>query len=151
MRTAASAAAVPAAWFALLVGVPSVLVGDGWEPWQVGLLLVPSAVVALFVPRVAGPLLDRIGSGPSLAVAGAIASVALVIAAVGAWVVAPVVLAAAARVSRPAVATAARTWRSLMERSRSSVGRSAGTSEPFVRTPCKVAERCATFTVSQDS
>jgi MFS family permease len=44
---------------------------------------------------VAGPLLDRIGSGPSLAVAGVIASVALVLAAAGAWAVAPVVLAAA--------------------------------------------------------
>ena len=95
VRSALAAAAVPAAWFALLIAVPAVLVHDGWEAWQVGLLLVPSAVVALFVPRVAGPLLDRIGSGPSLAVAGTIASVALVIAAVGAWVVAPVVLAVA--------------------------------------------------------
>jgi MFS family permease len=95
VRSALAAAAVPAAWFALLIAVPAVLVHDGWEPWQVGLLLVPSAVVALFVPRVAGPLLDRIGSGPSLGVAGVIASAALVIAAVGAWVVAPVVLAVA--------------------------------------------------------
>jgi MFS family permease len=95
VRSALAAAAVPAAWFALLIAVPAVLVHDGWEPWQVGLLLVPSAVVALFVPRVAGPLLDRIGSGPSLAVAGVIASAALVIAAVGAWVDAPVVLAGA--------------------------------------------------------
>jgi predicted MFS family arabinose efflux permease len=95
VRSALAAAAVPAAWFALLIAVPAVLVHHGWEPWQVGLLLVPSALVALFVPRVAGPLLDRVGSGPSLAVAGLIASVALVIAAVGAWVVAPVVLAAA--------------------------------------------------------
>jgi MFS family permease len=95
VRSALAAAAVPAAWFALLIAVPAVLVHDGWEPWQVGLLLVPSAAVALFVPRVTGPLLDRIGSGPSLAVAGVIASVALVLAAAGAWAVAPVVLAAA--------------------------------------------------------
>jgi MFS family permease len=95
VRSALAAAAVPAAWFALLIAVPAVLVHDGWEPWQVGLLLVPSAAVALFVPRVTGPLLDRIGSGPSLAVAGVIASVALVLAAAGAWAVAPVVLSAA--------------------------------------------------------
>jgi hypothetical protein len=95
VRSALAAAAVPAAWFALLIAVPAVLVHDGWQAWQVGLLLVPSAVVALVVPRVAGSLLDRIGSGPSLAVAGVVASVALVLAAVGAWVVAPVPLAVA--------------------------------------------------------
>ncbi|MGA8258371.1 MAG: MFS transporter, partial [Nocardioides sp.] len=38
MRSALAAAAVPAAWFALLVAVPTVLVDHGWEPWQVGLL-----------------------------------------------------------------------------------------------------------------
>ncbi len=43
VRSALAAAAIPAAWFAQLVAVPAVLVGDGWEPYQVGLLLVPSA------------------------------------------------------------------------------------------------------------
>ncbi|MBB6628555.1 MFS transporter [Nocardioides sp. KIGAM211] len=95
VRSALAAAAVPAAWFALLIAVPAVLVGDGWQAWQVGLLLVPSALVALGVPRVAGPLLDRIGSGPSLAVAGVIASVALVLASFGAAIVSSVVLGVA--------------------------------------------------------
>lgn len=95
VRSALAAAAVPAAWFALLIAVPAVLVGDGWQAWQVGLLLVPSAAVAVFVPRVAGPLLDRVGSARSLATAGVVASVALVIASVGALEVAPVVLAVA--------------------------------------------------------
>ena len=71
VRSALAAAAVPASWFAMLVGVPAVLLAEGWEAWQVGLLLVPSAVVALFVPRVAGPLLIRVGAASSLAIAGA--------------------------------------------------------------------------------
>ncbi|WKN48024.1 MFS transporter [Nocardioides sp. Arc9.136] len=95
VRSAVAAAAVPAAWFGLLVSVPAVLVHDGWQAWQVGLLLVPSAVIALFVPRVAGPLLTRIGGPAALAVAGVIASVALVLAAVGTALVSPVVLAVA--------------------------------------------------------
>ena len=44
VRSALAAGAVPAAWFALLIAVPAVLVGRGWEPWQVGVALVPSAV-----------------------------------------------------------------------------------------------------------
>ncbi|HEU4810991.1 MAG TPA: MFS transporter, partial [Nocardioides sp.] len=95
VRSAVAAAAVPAAWFALLIAVPAVLVRHGWEPWQVGLALVPSAAVALVVPRLAGPLLARIGAPRSLAVAGVTASVALVIAALGAAAVSAVVLVVA--------------------------------------------------------
>ena len=43
VRSALAAAAVPAAWFALLIAVPAVLLGNGWEPWHVGLALLPSA------------------------------------------------------------------------------------------------------------
>lgn len=93
VRSALAAAAVPAAWFALLVGVPAVLVQEGWEAWQVGLLLVPSAAVALGVPRLAGPLLIRVGATRSLAIAGVVASLALVLAAVGTALLLPVVLA----------------------------------------------------------
>ena len=95
VRSAVAAAAVPASWFALLIAVPAVLVHAGWEAWQVGLLLVPSALVAVLVPRVAGPLLDRIGAAPSLAVSGVIASVALGLAALGSSVTSPPVLAVA--------------------------------------------------------
>jgi MFS family permease len=94
VRSAAAAAAVPAAWFALLVGVPAVLVAEGWEAWQVGVLLLPSAAVALGVPRFVGPLLTRIGPARSLAVSGVVASVALLLAAAGTALVAPVLLAA---------------------------------------------------------
>ena len=62
VRSALAAAAIPAAWFAQLVAVPAVLVADGWEPYQVGLLLVPSAGVALLVPRVTSGLCPA--SGP---------------------------------------------------------------------------------------
>ena len=83
VRSAVAAAAVPAAWFGLLIAVPAVLVADGWEPWQVGLLLVPSALVAMVVPRITGPLLSRIGPSRSLAVSASGASVALLVAAFG--------------------------------------------------------------------
>lgn len=85
VRSAVAASAVPAAWFALLIALPAVLLGDGWEAWQVGLAMVPSALVALCVPRVAGPMLIRIGPGRSLVVSGLVASTALVVATVGAW------------------------------------------------------------------
>lgn len=95
VRSALAASAVPAAWFGQLIAVPAVLVRDGWEPWQVGLLLVPSALVALAVPRVAGPLLERIGPAASLAVAGITASLALLVAGVGAALDVAAVLAVA--------------------------------------------------------
>ncbi len=84
VRSALAAMAIPAAWFALLIAVPAVLVGGGWEPWQVGLLMVPSAVVGLATPRFAGPLLVRIGGAFTLAVSGVLVSVAMMVAAVGA-------------------------------------------------------------------
>jgi len=83
VRSALAAAAVPAAWFAMLVGVPAVMLDAGWEAYEVGFLLLPSAVVALFVPRVAGPLLIRVGAVRALAIAGVVASSALVLAAAG--------------------------------------------------------------------
>lgn len=95
VRGAFAAAAIPAAWFALLVGVPAVLLGDGWEPYEVGLVLLPSAAIALFVPRFAGPLLTSIGTVWSLAVSSVVATVALVIAAVGAALISWPLLAVA--------------------------------------------------------
>ncbi|HET8960009.1 MFS transporter, partial [Nocardioides sp.] len=99
VRSAVAAAAVPAAWFAQLVGVPVVLVGHGWEPWQVGTLLLPSAAFALWVPRHVGPLLERYGAARCLTMAGWIAAASLVLAAVGtalpaAWALVPAVILA---------------------------------------------------------
>jgi hypothetical protein len=87
VRSAVAAAAVPASWFALLIAVPAVLVNDGWEPWQVGVALLPSAVVGLAAPKIASPLLDRLGGSTSLLVAGLTAAVAMLVAALGAYVV----------------------------------------------------------------
>lgn len=95
VRSALAASAVPAAWFGQLIAVPAVLVHDGWEPWQVGLLLVPSAMVAVAVPRVAGPLLERVGPAASLAVAGVTASIALLVAGLGAALDVAAILAVA--------------------------------------------------------
>jgi MFS family permease len=95
VRSAVAAGAVPAAWFALLIAVPVVLVGDGWEPWQVGVALLPSAVTGLLAPRIASPLLNRIGPTPALALAALVAAVALGVAALGAAWVSAVLLVAA--------------------------------------------------------
>ncbi len=93
LRHAAAGASVPAAWFALLVAVPAVLLADGWEPWQVGLVLVPSAVVALLVPRLTGSLMVAYGPTRAMGFAAVLSAVALAIAAAGAALVWPVLLA----------------------------------------------------------
>jgi hypothetical protein len=95
VRSALSSAAIPAAWFALLIAVPAVLIGHGWQPVQVGLVLLPSVATGLLAPLVAGPLLARIGPSAALAGAGAVAAVALGIAAWGAGVDSVVLLVVA--------------------------------------------------------
>ncbi len=85
IRSALAAGAIPAAWFALLIAVPAVLVGVGWEPWQVGVALVPSAVTGLMTPRFAAPLLSRVGPTRSLGLAALISAAALALAALGAY------------------------------------------------------------------
>ena len=84
VRSALAASAVPAAWFALLIAVPAVLAGEGWTPLGVGLALVPSALTGFLAPRVAGPLLARLGPAWSLVTSGITAAVALSVAALGA-------------------------------------------------------------------
>lgn len=93
LRKAAAGASVPAAWFALLVAVPTALIAEGWEPWQVGMLLVPSAVIALFVPRITGPLMEAVGPTRSLAFAAITAAVSLGFAALGVALLWPALLA----------------------------------------------------------
>jgi MFS family permease len=84
VRSALAASAVPAAWFALLIAVPAVLAAEGWTPLQVGLALVPSALTGFLAPRLAGPLLARLGPARSLVASGVTAAVALGVAALGA-------------------------------------------------------------------
>ena len=84
VRSALAASCVPAAWFALLIAVPAVLAARGWTPLEVGLALIPSAVTGFVAPRLAGPLLVRLGAARSLVVSGGTAALALVLAALGA-------------------------------------------------------------------
>jgi MFS family permease len=95
VRSALAAGAVPGAWFALLIAVPAVLVARGWEPWQVGVALLPSAVTGLLAPRAAGPLLVRLGPTRSLGLAALIAAVALAVASLGAFAGSAVLLVTA--------------------------------------------------------
>ncbi|SEB67110.1 Major Facilitator Superfamily protein [Nocardioides exalbidus] len=84
VRTAVSASSIPASWFALLIATPAVLLAEGWEAWQVGVAMVPSAAIALTVPRLVGPMLRRIGPGRSVGAAALVASGAILLAALGA-------------------------------------------------------------------
>ena len=84
VRSALAASCVPAAWFALLIAVPAVLAVRGWTPLEVGLALVPSAVTGFVAPKLAGPLLVRLGPTRSLVTSGGTAALALLLAAGGA-------------------------------------------------------------------
>ena len=95
VRSAAAAAAIPAAWFALLVAIPIVLLGLGWAPWQVGLALVPSGVVSLLMPRLAGPVVAKVSAANALLFSAAVAAVSLLVAAVGAALEIPAVIVVA--------------------------------------------------------
>lgn len=95
VRSSLAAAAVPAAWFAHLIAVPAVMVPHGWEPWEVGLLLVPSAAIACVMPRTAGRLLARLGPTRSLGLSAVAASLALLVVAIGTELVVPPLLVAA--------------------------------------------------------
>lgn len=92
VRSAVAAAGIPASWFALLVAVPAALVARGWESWQIGLLLLPSAVVALVMPRGAGWLLARVGPARSLVVSCAISVASLIATLLGIQYVSPPLL-----------------------------------------------------------
>jgi len=84
VRSALCSSAVPAAWFALLIAVPAVLVDRGWSPLNVGLVLVPSAVTGILAPKLAAPVLVRLGAARSLALSAGVAALALLVAAAGA-------------------------------------------------------------------
>ncbi len=92
LRSAFAAAAIPAGWFALLVAVPLVLAARGWSPLGIGLVLVPSALLALLMPYVTGRVLPRWGADRTLAVTCPVTVAALLVAALGAAIGAPVLL-----------------------------------------------------------
>ena len=93
VRSAFAAAAVPAAWFALLIAIPAVLLAEGWQAWQVGLTLLPSGLISLAMPRFTGPLLHRLGPARSLVVATALSTGALLVGGIGAGLAqAPIII-----------------------------------------------------------
>ena len=94
LRAALAGASVPAAWFALLIAIPAALDDRGWTTLQVGLALVPSAVVGLLGGRVSGPVLDRLGSRATLAGGALLAAVSLLAAAAAVGAGWPAVMAA---------------------------------------------------------
>jgi MFS family permease len=95
LRSAFATAAVPASWFALLLGVPLTAASWGWSPLRTGLLLVPSAAVGFVSPRLARAVIDRVGPARAIALACPAAVVALLVAAVGGAAASPVLLSAA--------------------------------------------------------
>lgn len=95
LRSAFAAAAVPASWFALLVGVPLTAARWGWTPLQIGLLTVPAAVVGFVSPWFTRQVLGRLSAQRSIAAACPIAVGSLLVAAAAAAVESPVLLAVA--------------------------------------------------------
>ncbi|KRB77791.1 hypothetical protein ASE01_06250 [Nocardioides sp. Root190] len=93
VRSALSAASLPAAWFASLIAMPAVLLDHGWEPYQVGLLLLPSVALSVVLPRIAGAVIAAFGPVRAIGIAAAVASVAMLICALGAELANPTLLA----------------------------------------------------------
>jgi MFS family permease len=95
LRSAFAAAAVPASWFALLLGVPLAAASWGWTPLATGTLLVPAAVIGFVSPPIARRLLARLGGLRCIALACPTAVVALLLAGLGGAAASPVLLAVA--------------------------------------------------------
>lgn len=95
LRSAFAAAAVPASWFALLLGVPLAAASWGWSPLATGTLLLPAAVVGFASPPIARRLLTRLGGRRTIALACPTAVIALLVAALGGVLESPWLLALA--------------------------------------------------------
>lgn len=95
LRSAFAAAAVPASWFALLLGVPLAAASWGWSPLATGTLLLPAAVIGFASPPIARRLLARLGGRRTIALACPTAVVALLVAALGGVLESPALLALA--------------------------------------------------------
>jgi MFS family permease len=83
LRSAFATAAVPASWFALLVGVPLAAAAWGWSPLATGALLLPSAAIGFVSPWLARTVIGRVGARRAIALACPTAVVALLVAALG--------------------------------------------------------------------
>lgn len=94
LRASLAGASVPAAWFALLLAVPAALDARGWTTLEVGLALVPAAVVGLLAAQVAGQVLHRLGARATLAGSALLAATSLLSAALAIRAGWPALLAA---------------------------------------------------------
>jgi MFS family permease len=94
LRCALGGAAMPASWFGLLIAIPVVLTGRGWSPFEVGLALLPGALLGVVASRFVGSTLERIGPKRSVALSAATCVAAVLVGAAGATGV-PVLLMAA--------------------------------------------------------
>lgn len=83
VRSALCASAIPASWFALLLGIPLTLAALGWSPLTTGLVLVPAAALGLVSPYLASAMLGRLGPRRTLLTACATTTLGLLIATVG--------------------------------------------------------------------
>ncbi|NYE35808.1 MFS family permease [Nocardioides cavernae] len=81
LLTCLVAGTVPAAWFALLVVVPTRLGDRGWTPLVVGLVMLPCAVVAALAPRVTPQVSARFGAPVSMGLAAVMSCSSLLLAA----------------------------------------------------------------------
>lgn len=90
-----TAISLSAAWFGMLVAIPTTLAAAGWSSIGVGLLLIPCAALGLLAPRITGPLLLRLGPPRSQLVSMCGVVTALLLAALGVAMAAavPLVLA----------------------------------------------------------
>jgi MFS family permease len=93
LRSAFATSAIPASWFALLVGVPIAAAGWGWTPLATGLLMLPAAAVGLITPWISRRALAALRPQRAIAVACPIAVAALLMAAVGIATASPALLA----------------------------------------------------------
>ncbi|HET8616386.1 MAG TPA: MFS transporter, partial [Actinomycetales bacterium] len=84
MRCAFTGAALPATWFALLVGIPLVLFKAGLQPWQAGLVIAPCGLVGLVSPWLSRSRLVPARPAAALVAAAGATTVSLLAAATGA-------------------------------------------------------------------
>ncbi|WP_281690655.1 MFS transporter [Pseudonocardia thermophila] len=93
LRSAFATAAIPAAWFALLIGVPLTAAEWGWSPFEIGLLLLPAVAVGIVAPWLSRTALGRLGPRRTIVTGVGIAVVAMLTGAAGAALDSPVLLA----------------------------------------------------------
>ena len=98
IKSAVGAAAIPAAWFGRLVGIPAVLAEAGWSAVEIGMALLPGAVMAAVISRRVSRILDAAGAAGSLSMTAVASVVAALIAAVGATGYPPLMMVAMALV-----------------------------------------------------